>query len=450
MNKNKQIDFNNHDKHPSESLGSKILLTNHHLNNFAGSEITTLETALVFKGLGYDVSVATFSYDEPLKTIFEQADIRVFNLLNEPLPYKEYDLAWCHHSPVLSNIISNGVKIRRVVYRTLSTIEPLEALPCYVDDLDIVLAVSDRTAEYYYSNNWIKKENISVFPNSVPEIFFSEARQIHNDNLKKIAIVSNHIPQELLQSAEILRKHSIEVDFIGCENYGIHKLVNPETLLPYDLVISIGKTVQYCFALKIPVYCYDRFGGPGYITDMNYEKSASHNFSGRCYFRKVEANVLVNEILDGYNKALKLLDYFRAIADEKYNLENNTKAILRRLENTNVNRIFYNLEFSKELKIQLIHNEYYLQALRRANIQDVLIQNFKKSLEKANVQEVLIQNYQKSLKKANEQEVFYKRELNLIYSSRSWRYTALLRKIGFKTRKILKNILFNSQSHMYF
>jgi hypothetical protein len=171
--------------------------------------------ALVFKELGYDLHVATFSYGEPIQKCFKDNGIKVFNVLESALPYSEYDIAWCHHSPVLSHIVKQGVRLKNVILRTLSPYEPLEALPAYVDAVDIVLANSEETAERYYSEGWIKKEKIEVFPNSVLSDFFNESRLRQNQAISRIAVVSNHVPDELKKAVEIIRSRSVIVDILG-------------------------------------------------------------------------------------------------------------------------------------------------------------------------------------------------------------------------------------------
>jgi hypothetical protein len=68
------------------------------------------------------------------------------------------------------------------------------------------------------------------------------------------------------------------IDAIGSEKPAI---TSAELLDHYDCVISIGKTVQYCLVQGIPVFLYDRFGGPGYLNESNYELAEYYNFSGR-------------------------------------------------------------------------------------------------------------------------------------------------------------------------
>ena len=386
--------------------------------NYAGSEITTLEIAMVLKNMGYEINVATFIYDDPIKTEFEKNNIQVFNLLEERLPFEEYDIAWCHHASVLSHILNSGVKIRNIIFRTLSPIHPLEALPYYVDDIDIVLATSGGTAERYYSDGWIDKKKIDVFPNSVPESFFVKSKNSQNRELKNIAIVSNHVPKELSEAADILRNRSFKVDMLGLSNK--YQIINPDILLPYDVVISIGKTVQYCFALGIPVYCYDHFGGPGYITKNNFEKTEHYTFSGRCCNRHIDAQALADEIISGYNGALNILEHLKITAKEKYDLRTNVENVLKRLENIKVNDVFYNRMFSREIKMGIVHNEFYVEILKRSHDKNNFL--FFDEEQKPKIERDFY-----SMK----DEIWHcKNELNRIYNSRSWRYTEPLRNVG--------------------
>jgi len=72
--------------------------------------------------------------------------------------------------------------------------------------------------------------------------------------------------------------------------------IEDKVLENYDLVITIGKTVNYCLALGVPVYCYDWFGGSGYLNPGNFAINKRHNFSGRDSFRKLSGEAIFREI----------------------------------------------------------------------------------------------------------------------------------------------------------
>jgi hypothetical protein len=359
----------------------KILLTNQHLADLAGSEITTLETAIALREMGFDVSVATFYYENPIREAFERNRIKVYNLFYESLPHKTFDLAWCHHTPVITHVLNLGIRFKKVVFRTLSFMVALEALPFFVDEVDVVLAVSGATAEKYVSNGWIEKDRIQVMPNSVLDGFFAEAKERNRPHLEKIAVVSNHPPREVMEAVEQLRKRSLSVQVIGKTSPGSYQLVTPEWLGEYDLLVTIGKTVQYGMAMKIPVYCYDRFGGPGYLTRKNFEKAAYHNFSGRCGQRKISPQKITKEILTGYSDALEQVGYFRQIAQRRYDLKKNIGEVLVQIEKRKVNQVFYERLFNREIRMQIKHNEYYLKYLRKAYLFEKKMREMEKQVK---------------------------------------------------------------------
>ena len=73
-------------------------------------------------------------------------------------------------------------------------------------------------------------------------------------------------------------------------------------LQQYDLVITIGRTVPRCLAMGVPVYVYDYLGGPGYLTESNFNLAERNNFSGRG-FQKKTSDELFEEIRGGYDPA---------------------------------------------------------------------------------------------------------------------------------------------------
>ncbi|MEW6856332.1 hypothetical protein ABG752_11000 [Streptococcus iniae] len=72
----------------------------------------------------------------------------------------------------------------------------------------------------------------------------------------------------------------------------------------YDCVIGIGKNVQYCLAMGKPIYVYDHFKGPGYLTAENIEQAAFNNFSGRGFEKcRKTSQEIVSDLLAGYQSA---------------------------------------------------------------------------------------------------------------------------------------------------
>jgi hypothetical protein len=157
-----------------------------------------------------------------------------------------------------------------VIYSSLSTIINLEAPPFYIDEIPLFLSHNPVNTEILITNG-IPKEKIHYFPNYAPRPFFAQSREVYKSSPQKIAVVSNHPLEKLRHFAKKVKGKQVDVRFIGVKDKSV--FVDENVLKEFDLVITIGKTIFYCFAMKIPVYCYDHFGGPGYITPDNFEMS---------------------------------------------------------------------------------------------------------------------------------------------------------------------------------
>ena len=55
-----------------------------------------------------------------------------------------------------------------------------------------------------------------------------------------------------------------------------------------------------------PIYCYDHFGGPGYLNTENFSKAKYFNFSGRGFSRK-DANTIASEVIDGFDDCMEFV-----------------------------------------------------------------------------------------------------------------------------------------------
>ena len=303
-----------------------VLIANYFIKNFTGSEINALQLCLALRNLGINADVATFFFDQPLRHFFEDNGIRVNNLLDNDFELGKYDLFWAHHIHTINHLIF-GFKPQQahIIYSCLGPFSPLSVPPYYHNELNYILSNSEGNTSVLLEEG-VAGNKIHYFPNFAPEEFFSQHRTQPSTILRKIGVVSNHPPEELRDFSKIATKNGYVVDFIGFE--GQQVLVTPALLKNYDLIISIGKTVQYCFALKIPVYCYDHFGGPGFITHDNIETSEYYNFSGRAIDRKLSGTELFKEIFELYPKAQSNLTFLYQHAEKHFMLEKNIENLL--------------------------------------------------------------------------------------------------------------------------
>ena len=86
------------------------------------------------------------------------------------------------------------------------------------------------------------------------------------------------------------------------------------------MVITIGKTVQYCMLSATPVFVYDYLGGFGYLDGENIERARYANFSGRGGV-KMAAGEIAASLLDDYEAAVAYFFSQREAWREHYCLD---------------------------------------------------------------------------------------------------------------------------------
>lgn len=303
----------------------KILVTNYFIFGYTGSEIFTYDLSRELKSLGHTITVATFILDSPFREHFNDHKIPVVNVLyDSQLENEKFDLIWAHHSVVLNWLLFEmNVSSKKIIYMSLSPFANLEVPPIYANDLSLILSNSIETKKKLIDEG-VTESKIKVLNNSVTSNFFRSETTSHS--LKRIAIVGNQINDEIVELFEIFKNHGIQVAIYG--NGYLSKLIEPDDLDYFDLVLSIGRTVQYCFALKKPIYIYGPFGGPGYLTKENFKESEIYNFSGRSHPERKSSQELFKDITSNYNTSLLNLMWLYEQAKVNYNLRKNINEIL--------------------------------------------------------------------------------------------------------------------------
>ncbi|KAA0678254.1 hypothetical protein [Roseomonas genomospecies 6] len=217
----------------------------------------------------------------------------------------EYDLVYCHHHqlPLLlpERLPDEVSSAPIIIYNHLSPFELFEAPGVVAERL---------LGRKSYCNSQetldaLKKFDTGtgrwqVLPNPAPDAFWLEERA-PCEELTSLVAVSNHPPSEVAELLDRLEARGVRVTRIGFP--WSRRRVTPDDLIAHDAVLTIGKTVQYALAARCAVFCYDHFGGPGWLTEENFDRTAHDNFSGRSHRRTATAEALEEEILSGFPEA---------------------------------------------------------------------------------------------------------------------------------------------------
>lgn len=176
----------------------KVLITNLYFQKFTGSELHVLEFAHLFKEKGYDVVIAVYKKSYPLLQELEEG-ITVIECQKEALKEMEFEIVFIQHFPVFDYLVSRyGLKYKRMVVSKLSVINAMENLPVCTQEAAFILCVSPECADIV-AMQVPEGTKIRVFQNCVEAEYFEGSSEYagYKRALDKIAIISNHIPQEL-------------------------------------------------------------------------------------------------------------------------------------------------------------------------------------------------------------------------------------------------------------
>lgn len=339
-----------------------ILFTILYVDGFHGSVQHVQELAEFFlsQNKNNKVYISTLFYTEEHKNILTNKGIKL-NTIDTFEDNILYDIVFAFHYPIIDTLIRRGLKCNKLILGSLSEILEIEAYPSYWNKASLLTVMSFNTAKKHNKNYNIPLEKMYIFENPIPDKFaiYNLNRKLPSLYPKKIAVISNHIPTEILELSKELSK-SIKIDYIGMGG-GKYIEVTPNILSTYDLIITIGKTVQYAMGMGIPVYEYDHFGGNGYITPENIADEAISNFSGRNKMRKLSAREIAKEILEGYRTAILDIEQLKKIAIDRFLLSTNMNKLLDIIERSP----YFNKEKVNEIySLELAHSESFCQYIK--------------------------------------------------------------------------------------
>ena len=207
------------------------------------------------------------------------------------------------------------------------------------------------------------------------------------------------MPDELKEFKILCENENIRVDIYG--NGYISKYIDSHVLEDYDVIISIGKTVYYALAMGKLVYCYDYFGGYGYINKDNVEEAYKYNFSGRGFGKKKTAEEILSEIKDEFLITQKDLMKLKEFSYDNFNFENNMDKLLVKIKK---NKIDNDKLITK-----------YPSLLRKSRL-------YMEKMEKLNYLERKVELHRMSVD-------IYKNQYEEVINSTSWKITKPVRKI---------------------
>jgi hypothetical protein len=283
----------------------RALILTHHLFALGGSELVAIEAANALANHGAQVGIhAPFCDLDFLQNAVRQGVAVLENSAEIVLAH--FDLVYCQHQ-VLSGVIAKqfpslptAKNLPYIVYNHLSGHEPFEFPGPFIE--------AEIADEIWCNSAETKRELVrfgdrfldaKIVPNPAPAKFVAEPAA--DGAITKILSISNHLPEEVNEALDILEGRGVMIERIGLPKHA--RRVMPGDIKTADALISIGKSVQYALVARRPVYCYDWFGGPGWLNAKTFDAAADHNFSGRCSRSTRSPGEIADDIMTGFHNA---------------------------------------------------------------------------------------------------------------------------------------------------
>ena len=343
---------------------SRILICQPIMHSFCGSTLVTIELAEYLYSQGADVTIYTNTYSDQVCQPLKKLGIKVLVACDTPqIKLSNYDLVWVHSQILPESSLKELTKLSKIknppffVFLHMSTLDEIPDEFAWIYQLedklaDLVLYISDATLTKHM-HDISPRIPYAYYRNPAPSSYY-RPKFTPNQQLTNLLIVSNHAPNEVRQLEDLCQKANIKVHHLGERGSG-NRSISPTDIFNADVVITIGKTAQYCFLANTPVYIYDHFGGPGYLTPQNYHECRCHNFSGKGNFGFKTTKEIFNEITKNYPHALQ--QQTQAITDDldDYRLELVIPKILNSLKHRD------KTDFSKRHILSISHAERLAQ-----------------------------------------------------------------------------------------
>ena len=253
-----------------------ILLTNHHLTDFTGSEVFTFTIADFLKKKGHRVTVLSKYVDDSLRRYFDRIGVTVVQDI-ATLIGVSFDVAHIHHN-VMAMEVRRQFKDLPLVFLSHGVIPFLEQNPPVDIGVSRYLAVSEEVRENLIQHG-VDKNRLEIFRNIVDSRKFSP-RSALSARPSRALILSNKLdPATETTIRKACARLDIVTTFAGMRFGIVHQDYLPDIINQADIVFTLGRgVIETMMCGRVPIVL-DHRGGDGMVTPDNVEHLMKRNFS---------------------------------------------------------------------------------------------------------------------------------------------------------------------------
>ena len=275
------------------TLHLNVLLTNHHLTDFTGSEVFTFTIADFLKKKGHRVTVLSKYVDNSLRRYFNRIGVTVVQDI-ATLIGESFDVAHIHHN-VMAMEVRRHFKDLPLVFLSHGVIPFLEQNPPVDIGVSRYLAVSEEVHENLIQHG-VDSNRLEIFRNIVDSDKFSPRAALSAHPARALILSNKLDPATERTIREACSRLDIVATFAGMRFGVAHQDYLPEMINQADIVFTLGRgVIETMMCGRVPIVL-DHRGGDGMVTPDNVEHLMKRNFSGRTHRRMYNTDELMREI----------------------------------------------------------------------------------------------------------------------------------------------------------
>jgi hypothetical protein len=305
-------------------IGSALIVVSA-MTRFNGPSLIAADLATTLRAMGVQVTLAGWLTHAPyLEEVPGLGGAIALSRDPRPLVGRGFDLVIAHgwRSAGFA-LLECAVRFRHLVLCSFSSSVDGEAIFGLEGKADALLFAADRARDMQEASLAHCPAPRVIYRNAVPRTWHLGAA--NPGALAHVGVVTNHLCPEVRELIARLQAAGITTSLVGRE--GTARLLDPATMDGFDAVVTIGHTVQKALARGVPVFCYDHFGGPGWITSANLDHAEANLFAGLDASRR-PAEALLREMVDGHAQAISEAPALRDVARRRYLVEERLAAVL--------------------------------------------------------------------------------------------------------------------------
>jgi len=274
----------------------KILVTNHHLQTYTGTETSTLTLCKYLSRFRHSVTVYSKFFSDEIFNQFLNLNVRPIKTLEE-VSGENFDIGHIHHNICAYEVRNKYPKLPLIMW--VHGVIPFLCQPPLIDLNISCFLVNNIEGKNYIAKFGINKKKIIIFKNIVDKEIFNPT-SIINTKPQKALILSNKIgpkKENMIKSA--LDRLNIKYTFVGARfkpvpNFQLSSYINQSDVV---FTVALG-AMESMFCGRIPILFDDNYSdfNDGIVTTKNFKYLKDYNFSGRATKQIFTPKTLKGEI----------------------------------------------------------------------------------------------------------------------------------------------------------